>query len=337
MILNKTFILSQYTIHVLSLQLLKIMDLSTFVLLFSGLIVLIVGGNLLLKAAVSISLKFNIPKVLIGMTVVSLATSAPELIISLKSALKGSPDLAISNVVGSNIANIGLVLGLTILLSPIKISKNIYKIDWPIMMFSAVYFLIIISDGVIKTYEGLVLVCFLVISIIYLIKHQEKSEEDNDLEGDSIDSLPKSIVILFFGGVFLYLGSEWFISGAIDLASSFGISERIIGITLVSIGTSIPELVTSVVAVLKKEKGISLGNLLGSNIFNVFAVLGITSIVTPLLVGDLNIINYDIYVMLFFAFIIFPLIFFPKKYILGRVEGVIILSFYLYYIFNIFS
>ena len=312
------------------------MELNTFVLLFSGLVVLIVGGNLLLKAAVSISLKFEIPKILIGMTVVSLATSAPELIISLKSALKGSADLAISNVVGSNIANLGLVLGLTILLSPIKISKNIYKIDWPIMMFSALYFFVIVLDGSISFFEGIILVCFLIISIIYLIKHQEKSEEDMDLEVSSVDSLPKSIILLIFGGIFLYLGSEWFVSGAINLAGYFGISERIIGVTVVSIGTSIPELATSMVAVIKKEKSISLGNLLGSNIFNVFAVLGITSIVTPLVVTDMNIINFDIYVMLFFAAIILPLIFFPKRLVLGRVEGIVILTFYSFYLFNLF-
>jgi cation:H+ antiporter len=312
------------------------MELNTFVLLFSGLVVLIVGGNLLLKAAVSISLKFEIPKILIGMTVVSLATSAPELIISLKSALKGSADLAISNVVGSNIANLGLVLGLTILLSPIKISKNIYKIDWPIMMFSALYFFVIVLDGSISFFEGIILVCFLIITIIYLIKHQEKSEEDMDLEVSSVDSLPKSIILLIFGGFFLYLGSEWFVSGAIDLAGYFGISERVIGVTVVSIGTSIPELVTSMVAVIKKEKSISLGNLLGSNIFNVFAVLGITSIVTPLVVTDMNIINFDIYVMLFFAALILPLIFFPKRLVLGRVEGIVILTFYSFYIFNLF-
>ena len=313
------------------------MELNTFVLLLSGLVVLIVGGNLLLKAAVSISLKFEIPKILIGMTVVSLATSAPELIISLKSALKGSADLAISNVVGSNIANLGLVLGLTILLSPIKISKNIYKIDWPIMMFSALYFFVIVLDGSISFFEGIILVCFLIISIIYLIKHQEQSEEDMDLDVSAIDSLPKSIILLIFGGIFLYLGSEWFISGAIDLAGYFGISERIIGVTVVSIGTSIPELVTSMVAVIKKEKSISLGNLLGSNIFNVFAVLGITSIVTPLVVSDMNIINFDIYVMLFISAIILPLIFFPKRFVLGRVEGIVILTFYSFYIFNLFT
>lgn len=310
------------------------MDLNTISLLIFGLTILIIGGNLLLNAAVSISLRFGIPKLLIGMTVVSLATSAPELIVSIKSALKGSPDLAISNVLGSNIANLGLVLGITILFSPINISKSIYKKEWPIMMFSAIYFLIVILDGIITKLEGGILICFLVMTISALIKLRDKSEVE--LENDNKDSFFKSLLILFFGGLFLYFGSEWFIDGAIMLANSFGISERIIGITVVSVGTSIPELVTSLVAVINKEKSISLGNLLGSNIFNVFAVLGITSVVTPLVVLDQNIINYDIYVMLFFAAIILPLIFFPKRLVLGRKEGIIILLFYSIYISQLF-
>jgi cation:H+ antiporter len=309
------------------------MDLNTISLLIFGLTVLIIGGNLLLKAAVSISLRFGIPKLLIGMTVVSLATSAPELIVSIKSALKGSPDLAISNVLGSNIANLGLVLGITILFSPISISKSVYRKEWPIMMFSAIYFLIVIVDGTISKIEGGILVCFLVMTISALIKLRDKSEVE--LENSNEDSLFKSLFILLFGGLFLYYGSEWFIDGAIMLANSFGISERIIGITVVSVGTSIPELVTSLVAVFNKEKSISLGNLLGSNIFNVFAVLGITSLVTPLTVLDQSIINYDIYVMLFFAAIILPLIFFPKKLVLGRKEGIIILLFYTLYVYQL--
>ncbi len=311
------------------------MDFNTISLLFFGLIVLIIGGNLLLKAAVSISLKFGIPKLLIGMTVVSLATSAPELIVSIKSALKGSPDLAISNVLGSNIANLGLVLAVTILFSPINISKSVYKKEWPIMMFSALYFLVVVLDGVITKIEGAILVCFLIITISALIKFRDKSEIELEIENE--DSIVKSLITLIFGGVFLFYGSEWFIDGAISLANSFGISERIIGITVVSVGTSIPELVTSLVAVFNKEKSISLGNLLGSNIFNVFAVLGLTSLVTPLSVVDNNIISFDIYIMLFFAALVLPLIFFPKKYVLGRKEGLIILVFYSLYVVNLFQ
>ena len=310
------------------------MDFNTISLLIFGLTILIIGGNLLLKAAVSISMKFGIPKLLIGMTVVSLATSTPELIVSIKSAIKGSPDLAISNVLGSNIANLGLVLGITIMFSPINISKSIYKKEWPIMMFSAIYFLIVVLDGIITKIEGGILVCFLIMTIASLIKFRDKNEEHIELEDE--DSVIKSLIILIFGGVFLFYGSEWFIDGAILLANSFGISERIIGITVVSVGTSIPELVTSLVAVFNKEKSISLGNLLGSNIFNVFAVLGITSLVTPLSVLDQNIIDFDIYIMLFFAAIILPLIFFPKKLVLGRKEGIIILIFYSIYVYQLF-
>ena len=311
------------------------MDINSIYLLLAGLVILVLGANLLLKSAVSISLKFNVPRLLIGLTVVSLATSAPELIISIKSALIGSPDLAISNVVGSNIANIGLVMGLTILFSPINITKDIYNYSWPILMFSAIYFFIIISDKTINNFEGVILIIFLIITISFLIKNQHNNEEEVDLEVKPVESMSQSFLYLIVGGFFLYLGSDWFISGAIDLAITFGVSERIIGITIVSIGTSIPELATSMIAAYNKEKSISIGNLLGSNIFNVFAVLGITSIISPLTVNDVNIVNFDIYVMLFFSAIILPLIFFPKKFVLGRVEGLIILSFYLGYIYYI--
>ena len=237
-------------------------------------------------------------------------------------------------MLGSNIANLGLVLGITIIFSPINIFKSIYKKEWPIMMFSAIYFLIVVLDGTITKIEGGILVCFLIMTIASLIKFRDKNEEHIELEDE--DSVLKSLIILIFGGVFLFYGSEWFIDGAILLANSFGISERIIGITVVSVGTSIPELVTSLVAVFNKEKSISLGNLLGSNIFNVFAVLGITSLVTPLSVLDQNIIDFDIYIMLFFAAIILPLIFFPKKLVLGRKEGIIILIFYSIYVYQLF-
>ena len=298
-----------------------------------GFILLVIGGEYLVRSSIALSFKLNLSKMIIGLTVVSFATSAPELLVSLNAALNGSPAIAINNVVGSNIANLGLVLGITILFSPISISKSVYRKEWPIMMFSAIYFLIVIVDGTISKIEGGILVCFLVMTISALIKLRDKSEVE--LENSNEDSLFKSLFILFFGGLFLYYGSEWFIDGAIMLANSFGISERIIGITVVSVGTSIPELVTSLVAVFNKEKSISLGNLLGSNIFNVFAVLGITSLVTPLTVLDQSIINYDIYVMLFFAAIILPLIFFPKKLVLGRKEGIIILLFYTLYVYQL--
>lgn len=313
------------------------MGISTFLMLFFGLALLILGGNLLLKSAVSISLKFNIAKILIGMTVVSFATSAPELIVSIKSALLGSSDLAVSNVLGSNIANIGLVLGLIILISPIQIPKDIYRLDWPVMMISAILFYIFILDLKIQRYEGVILFSSLIVSIIILIKQRSKNNQDIELDSEKTDTVIKSISILILGAFFLYLGSEWFVLAAIDIANYFNISQRIIGISVVSVGTSIPELATSLVAILKKEKNISIGNLIGSNIFNVFAVLGITSILIPLNVVDLNLIQFDIYIMIFFAFVIFPLIFFPKRLVLGRLEGSLIFGCYIFYIYSIIN
>ena len=313
------------------------MGISTFLMLFFGLALLILGGNLLLKSAVSISLKFNIAKILIGMTVVSFATSAPELIVSIKSALLGSSDLAVSNVLGSNIANIGLVLGLIILISPIQIPKDIYRLDWPVMMISAILFYIFILDLKIQRYEGVILFSSLIVSIIILIKQRSKNNQDIELDSEKTDTVIKSISILILGAFFLYLGSEWFVLAAIDIANYFNISQRIIGISVVSVGTSIPELATSLVAIIKKEKNISIGNLIGSNIFNVFAVLGITSILIPLNVVDLNLIQFDIYIMIFFAFVIFPLIFFPKRLVLGRLEGSLIFGCYIFYIYSIIN
>ena len=313
------------------------MGISTFLMLFFGLALLILGGNLLLKSAVSISLKFNIAKILIGMTVVSFATSAPELIVSIKSALLGSSDLAVSNVLGSNIANIGLVLGLIILISPIQIPKDIYRLDWPVMMISAILFYIFILDLKIQRYEGVILFSSLIVSIIILIKQRSKNNQDIELDSEKTDTVIKSISILILGAFFLYLGSEWFVIAAIDIANYFNISQRIIGISVVSVGTSIPELATSLVAIIKKEKNISIGNLIGSNIFNVFAVLGITSILIPLNVVDLNLIQFDIYIMIFFAFVIFPLIFFPKRLVLGRLEGSLIFGCYIFYIYSIIN
>lgn len=313
------------------------MGISTFLMLFFGLALLILGGNLLLKSAVSISLKFNIAKILIGMTVVSFATSAPELIVSIKSAVLGSSDLAVSNVLGSNIANIGLVLGLIILISPIQIPKDIYRLDWPVMMISAILFYIFILDLKIQRYEGVILFSCLIVSIIILIKQRSKNNQDIELDSEKTDTVIKSISILILGAFFLYLGSEWFVMAAIDIANYFNISQRIIGISVVSVGTSIPELATSLVAIIKKEKNISIGNLIGSNIFNVFAVLGITSILIPLNVVDLNLIQFDIYIMIFFAFVIFPLIFFPKRLVLGRLEGSLIFGCYIFYIYSIIN
>lgn len=303
-----------------------------------GLVLLILGGSWLLKAAVGFSLRLKIPKIVIGMTVVSFATSAPELIVSVKAALNGHADLALGNVIGSNIANLGLVLGITTILSTITIQKSFYKTDWPVMMFSSlILYFILAFDGKIVQYEGIILISLLVAFLIYLLRFQKTAVFDEMPEDDKELPLYKDVFFLAIGGVALWGGSELLIQGATDLAMSLGVSTRIIGVTIVSVGTSIPELAASIVAVLKKEKAISLGNLIGSNIFNILAVLGITSIIKPLSVSDQGLLTNDIFWMLGFAFLIVPLVFFPSRMKLGWKEGIILLGLYGVFIFQMIS
>jgi cation:H+ antiporter len=306
-----------------------------FLLIISGLILLILGGNWLLKAAVAMSLKLNIPKIVIGMTVVSFATSAPELIVSIKSALEGFPDLALGNVVGSNVANLALVLGITIVLSRIDVQKSFYITDWPVMMIaSGLLFYFLINDKVIDFTEGVILFSFLIVLLIYLLRFQKQAVVDEMPEDDEALPLYKIALFATIGGVGLWGGSELLIDGAVNLAKGFGVSERVIGITVVSVGTSIPELAASIIAVLKKEKAISIGNLIGSNIFNILAVLGITSMITPIHLKDAELLNYDIYWMLGISFLILPLVFFPRKLRLDWKDGFILLILYGIFIFT---
>lgn len=306
-----------------------------FILIIGGLILLILGGNWLLKSAIALSIKLKISKVVIGLTVVSFATSAPELIVSINAALNGSSDLALGNVIGSNIANLGLVLGITLLLSTMEISKDFFKTDWPVMMIaSGLLFLFLSGDKVIVQYEGIILFTCLIVFLIYLLRSPKNkiSEEISDED----EHLPayKTILFLILGGIGLYGGSELLIKGATSLAQEFGVTERVIAVTIVSIGTSIPELAASIIAVIKKEKAISLGNLIGSNIFNILAVLGITSIITPISVVDERLLTSDIYWMLGISFLILPLIFLPKRYKLSWKEGVILLIAYCVFIYQ---
>lgn len=304
-----------------------------FLFIIGGLILLIFGGNWLLKSAVALSLKLNISKVVIGMTVVSFATSAPELIVSINSALNNASDLALGNVIGSNIANLGLVLGITLLFGTMTIERSFFRIDWPVMMVaSGLLFLFLINDKVIMRYEGILLFSFLIGFLIYLLRSKknidlDELEEEAQLKGFKIFGL------LFLGGLGLWAGSELLIKGATSLAFEFGVTDRVIGVTIVSIGTSIPELAASIVAVLKKEKAISLGNLIGSNIFNILAVIGITSIITPISLSDERLLTSDIYWMLGISFIILPLVFLPKKYRLNRIDGVLLLIAYSIFIY----
>ncbi len=306
-----------------------------FLLIIGGLILLILGGNWLLKSAVALSLKLEIPKIIIGMTVVSFATSAPELIVSINAALNGSSDLALGNVIGSNIANLALVLGITLLLGSMHITKSFYKVDWPIMMVaSALLYLFLYTDKVIDQFEGIILFSLLIIFLIYLLKYQKTAVIDELPQDDVPLPLYKTVLFFVLGGLGLYGGSELLIKGATALALEYEVTERVIAVTIVSIGTSIPELTASIIAIIKKEKAISLGNLIGSNIFNVFAVLGITSIITPISVTDERLLTNDIFWMLGISFIILPLVFLTKRLRLSWREGLLLIIAYCIFIYQ---
>lgn len=283
-----------------------------------------------MRAAVSLSLEMRIPKIVVGMTVVSFATSAPELIVSLQSALSGHPDLAVGNVVGSNIANLAFVLGITIMISPIYVTKSFYSTDWPMMLLATFFFIgFIYFDQTLAQWEGAVLFILLILFIIYLILYQKQAVIDEAPEDDELLSRQTTFSYLLLGGFGLWLGSETLVKGAVALANNLGVSERIISITVVSIGTSIPELSASIIAVINKEKAISIGNLIGSNIFNLMAVMGLTAIVTPISIGDMGMLQSDIWWMLGISLLILPLAYLPKKMRLGRIDGIILFFLYI--------
>lgn len=309
-----------------------------FLFIVIGLVLLVLGGDWLLKAAVGMSLRLNISKIIIGMTVVSFATSAPELIVSLKSAIDGFPDIALGNVVGSNIANIGLILGLVMIISEMKVDDSFFKTDWPVMMVaSGLLFGILLFDGEIGRIEGILLFLCIIGFVIYLVKYQNTSPEEIDLPETIQMKIPLILWFLAIGGGALYFGSELLIKGAVNVAQQFGVSDRIIAVTVVAVGTSIPELAASLIAAIKKESSISIGNIIGSNIFNILSVLGLTAIIHPIKLVDNKLISFDIYWMLGFAFILLPLVLMPKKGFLDRKAGIVLLSSYILFVYLTFA
>ena len=289
---------------------------------------------MLTKSSVDISLKLSIPKIIIGMTVVSFATSAPELIVSLNATLDGLPNFAIGNVLGSNIANIGFVLGIITIIYPISLKKRFYNTDFPLLIMSTVlFYYIIYTESQISRVEGIILVISITLILFYLFFYQknDQSEFSEELDKDKI-SIFKSFLYILFSGSLLWLGSETLIKSAISVANKLEISERIISITMVAIGTSVPELAASIVASLKKQNDLSIGNLIGSNIFNLLVVIGITSSIVPINGIDKSIINNDMLWVVLFSVIILPLAYFGRKNVLTRKKGIMLLALYLIFI-----
>lgn len=304
-----------------------------------GIILLSYGGDLLTKSSIDISLKFSVPKIIIGMTVVSFATSAPELIVSLNATLDGLPSFAIGNVLGSNIANIGLVLGIITIIYPITLKQRFYYTDFPLLMIStALFYFIIYTDNQISRTEGFILLISITVILFYLFIYQKKSisEFSEDIDNNKI-SITKSFMYIIFSGSLLWLGSETLIKSAVTVASKFEISERVISITMVAIGTSIPELAASIVASLKKQNDLSIGNLIGSNIFNLLVVIGVTSSIIPIGGIENSVIFNDMLWVVLFSGVILPLAYFGRRNVLTRKKGIILLILYLIFIIPLLS
>lgn len=312
----------------------------SIVLVALGFVLLVVGGEFLVRSSVALSFRLSISKMVIGLTVVSFATSAPELLVSLNAALNESPAIAINNVVGSNIANIGLVLGITALIGTIVVDRYFYTFNWPVMMlFSLALYYFLSNDNQLTALEGAILFIGLIVFIVLLIKRSKGSAVDVDDEVDSTlakVSYFKIFIWLLIGGLALYFGSGWLVEGAVEIAGSLGVSEAVISVSMIAVGTSVPELAASVIAVAKKEKAISLGNLIGSNIFNIGSVLGLTSMIKTIPVTDDQILSRDIFWMLIFAAVLLPMIFIPKRFQFNKLEGMMLVGGYGLFIFLVF-
>lgn len=301
-----------------------------------GFVILLYSGDLLVKAGVALSGHFKISPLVTGITIVALGTSAPEFFVSLGAAVKGSPDIAMGNVVGSNIANIALVLGVTAIVLPIPVLKKTMHFDWIVMMLSSLLLLIFAFDGALVFWEGLILVSILVWYLITSVFKSRKDIKSNDKK----PLTPRLSIFVAFSlvaiaSVGLYLGADLLVESAKNIAIKYGVSERVVAITVVALGTSLPELATSVIAACRKQMDISVGNIIGSNIFNILGVLGVTSVFKRITV-DQSILEFDIFWMLAISFLLYLLVAVPRKQILQRWNGIIFLSVYLFYISVVF-
>ena len=313
--------------------------MSPTIALLLGLLLLFFGGELLVRGSVALALKMRISTLVVGMTVVSFATSAPELFVSLRAVLNGSNDIAFGNVIGSNIANITLVLGVTALIFRVKISEQTATLNYPFLLLASLVF-----GAVMYYFKGIpqevgFLFIFLLLVFSWLLISKSRKEnlklaiEEGELLEASSDSLFKSLGFLLAGIVLLKFGADYLVEGTIAIAKKFEISERVIAVTVVAIGTSIPELATSIVAALKKEHNLAVGNLIGSNIFNILAVLGMVASIKEIAISDSAILSFDYVWMIIITFIIGLFIYTFSKRQISRTEGIILLLIYISYLY----
>jgi cation:H+ antiporter len=310
----------------------------TYVLLALGFLALVKGASLLVEGASSIARRFNISDFAIGMTVVAFGTSTPELFVTLIAALGGSPDIAVGNVVGSNISNTLLILGVTALIRPLTVSRGTVWREMPFGLLASCALLFVAGDavldgaaqGVVGRADGLLLLSFFSIFLYYSASTAQRVEGMEDLAPPRGRSLARALALVAAGLAGLTLGGKWIVDGAVAIAQTFGMNEILVGLTVVAIGTSLPELATSAVAAWKGNSDIALGNVLGSNIFNIYFVLGVTATVRPLPFHAEN--TVDLAAMVGANLLLFAVIVIGRRLVLARWEGSVLVASYIAYL-----
>ncbi|MDF1496785.1 MAG: calcium/sodium antiporter [Patescibacteria group bacterium] len=310
----------------------------TLILLALGFVLLVKGADMLVDGSVELAKRLRISNLLIGLTIVSFGTSLPEMVVNLFASAGGNTELAIANIIGSNIANIFLILGTAALIMPLCVPKGTVWREVPFSLLAIIVLAILANDGLLNGFgvdlisrsDGMVMMLFLVLFMYYIYhvaKNDRKKKFVNIEEGISI---PRSLLYLGLGLAGLVVGGNWVVNGAVSVAEALGISTTLIGLTVVAIGTSLPELVTSVVAAYKKNTELAVGNAVGSNIFNILWILGLSAIIRPLPFASSS--NFDVLMVVLATFLLFTWMFVGKKHTLQRWQGVLFLFLYAGYI-----
>jgi cation:H+ antiporter len=305
------------------------MFMMIFLLIIGG-VLLYFGAELLVKGSANLAVRCGVSALVAGLTIVAFGTSAPELVVSIKAGLDGLGDIAVGNVVGSNIFNIAIILGLSALIRPLKVHLNVLRVDTPVMLAASVFLMIVLYDLHISRVEGIFLFAGIITYTTFtIITARRTGETKVDFPVEQLippkkGTIGLDIIFVVCGLGLLVLGSRFFVDGAVGLARAIGVSEAVIGLTIVALGTSLPELATSVIAAIKKEEDIAIGNIIGSNIFNILAILGVSSTITPLNANGVGQIN--LYFMLGTSVLLLP--FMRTGFVLNRIEGALLLAVY---------
>lgn len=303
-----------------------------------GIILLFVGAEGLIRGSSNLAIKIGITPLVVGLTVVAFGTSAPELVVSLSAALKGNSTISLGNVIGSNIANIALILGVAALIRPLDVHAKVIIREIPVMIGISVLLFFLLLDGKIDFFDGLIFIALLILYNVFsvLLARKEKSSEVQNEFKEGLKSrlgVTISIILMIAGLALLILGANLFVQSTVAIAKLFNVSDAVIGLTIVAIGTSLPELITSIVAAYKKEADIAIGNVVGSNVFNILGILGITALIIP--VSSDGISKIDLFVMIGTAILLFPLSKTGKR--ISRFEGILLLVGYIIYLYYLIT